>query len=195
MNLAYHLTTQGGNDPADHLRRQWEQETAARKYGKPARDNTRVERAGLIATVNKLHELGYNPVETVYHCPFDLWIERARIEVKSAQWYHDYNRGGGHYKANVRKPQIEAADLVIWVCKVPPAFNERGWWHWFIIPTIGLHTENLKITSAKPWQYRGQWADFYNYWGLLDYIIQCRQEQTKDQEEQLWLPELTTSPT
>ncbi len=103
----------------------------------------------------------WHVASTEHNKRFDLYARGARVEVKASGYYLAAGRRGGRYQWQFHNQ----ADLVLLA-----ALNGRV--HWFVIPAgeIG-ERENLAVWSYNPAKYAGQWAAFYEAWGLADDVI------------------------
>lgn len=121
--------------------------------------------------VSRLFGLDARP--TTHKCPFDLWIEGVRVEVKGSHWQKNAQR----YQADVRGYE---ADVILF-----DAIN--GTDHWFVIPiNVFKPRRKIEVYSYHVESYAGQWAVFLEAWDVLEEII----KYTSEKAVQLSLPKV-----
>lgn len=111
--------------------------------------------------INRVSGFGYRVTSTIHTCPFDLWVEGVRVEVKGSRW-NQRQPFGGRYQANIRNHQ---ADILIFDCI-------NGTHHFFVVPVGDIaHLSALSVTSYNVDDYTGRLAPYLEAWELLHQAI------------------------
>lgn len=137
----------------------WQRETMKRHFSVPSPRKSQAklfskEAERLVQTL--LEQRGYQTSQTTYKCPFDLWADHLRIEVKASNW------GGRGFKCNTRNQRAES-DVIIFACK-------NGSWNYFIIPSKKA-TKTIHITSYHVENYHGKWTKYLEAWHIIDKLL------------------------
>lgn len=161
-----------GKDPVDQLRRQQRQDQFILGYILRGGDRHDLSKAAQADLVRLLRFQGLAVETTPHKDKIDLVITDPtghviKAELKAASWtLRALQPKYGRYKADIRRHQLEAADLVIFGCWVGgPA--TRSCWYWFVIPAAAVSSRSLEITRKDPANYAGKYRRYLGAWDVL----------------------------
>jgi hypothetical protein len=130
------------------------------RHPKNSHDYSELEEKATKKVMELAQAMGYRVNRTVKNCPFDLWIEGTRVEVKAATWHE--SKKGGRYQAAIRN---HTADLVIFDCI-------NGTHHFLIIPMPAIAPrKSIAVWSYNPGNSTGQWVGYLEMWTHLKQAI------------------------